>query len=448
MSVEFLLDRFEAVRDADALVWQDQVFSYHYLLGEVENWRVQVKTLGIDPGTVVVLEADFSPLGIALFISLVEHRCIVVPLTSDAVNADAFIEIAQAEYHFRLRQDGRVYVTQLPGSRSHHLYQRLNKERHAGLVLFSSGSTGPSKAALHDMDTLLSKYKQTGKALRSISFLLFDHIGGINTMFYLLANGGCMVAVDERSPDKVLRSIEKHRVELLPTTPTFINLILLSEAYKRYDLSTLKMVSYGTEPMPQQTINRFNELFPEIEMRQTYGLSEIGILQSKSKRSDSLWMKMGGDGFQTRVVEDVLHIKAETAMLGYLNYPDPFTADGWFVTGDKVLQDGDFFRILGRDSEIINVGGEKVYPAEVESAVLSMSNVADVLVYGSPNAITGQIVCADVQLVDPEGKRNFVSRLKVHCRDRLKAYMVPVKVRIISAPTYSERFKKIRSKNA
>jgi acyl-coenzyme A synthetase/AMP-(fatty) acid ligase len=257
-----------------------------------------------------------------------------------------------------------------------------------------------------------------------------------------------MVTVTERSPDEVLRSVEKHRVELLPTSPTFINLILLSEAYKRYDLSALKLVTYGTEPMPQQTIDRFNELFPDIEMRQTYGLSEVGILQSKSKSSNSLWMKIGGTGFQTRVVNDILHIKSETAMLGYLNYPDPFTPDGWFVTGDKVLQDGDYVRILGRDSEIINVGGEKVYPVEVESAAMAMPNVADVLVYGCPNAIMGEIVCADVRLVEPEEKNSFVPRLKAHCRACLKAFMVPVKVRLVSAPSYSERFKKIRSKNA
>ena len=164
------------------------------------------------------------------------------------------------------------------------------------------------------------------------------------------------MTVKDRSPDEVLSSIQQYEVELLPTSPTFINLILLSEAYTKYDISSLKTVTYGTEPMPKSTLIRFNSLFPNICLLQTYGLSEVGILRSKSKSSDSLWVKVGGEGFQTRVVGGLLEIKAESAMLGYLNAPSPFTKDGWFQTGDSVLVDGEYIIILGRKSELINIG--------------------------------------------------------------------------------------------
>ena len=68
---------------------------------------------------------------------------------------------------------------------------------------------------------------------------------------------------------------------------------------------------------------------------QTHGLSEVGILRSKSEDSNSLWVKIGGEDYQTRI-KDMLEIKAKSAMLGYLNAPSPFTKDGWFMTGDKV----------------------------------------------------------------------------------------------------------------
>jgi acyl-CoA synthetase (AMP-forming)/AMP-acid ligase II len=93
-------------------------------------------------------------------------------------------------------------------------------------------------------------------------------------------------------------------------------------------------------------------------------LSELGILRCKSKAADSLWVKIGGEAFETRVREGLLEIKAKSAMLGYLNAPSPFTDDGWFKTGDLVEVDGECFRILGRKSDLINVGGEKVYPAK------------------------------------------------------------------------------------
>jgi len=316
---------------------------------------------------------------------------------------------------------------------------------HPGLVLFSSGSTGKSKASVHDVTGILEKFKVKRHRLRTITFLLYDHIGGFNTLLYTLSNAGLIVTLRDRSPDSVLSAVEKHRVELLPTSPTFINLILLSEAYKRHDISSLKIVTYGTEPMPESTLKRFNHLFPNIKLLQTYGLSEVGILRSKSKSSDSLWMKIGGDGFETRVVDGMLEIKAKSAMLGYLNEANPFTEDGWFKTGDKVSVDGEYVKFLGRKSEIINVGGQKVYPQEVENVILEMDNVAEATVCGEKNPILGNIVCANVRLQNNENKKKFSNRLKIFCTEKLKSYMIPVKVKIDSKKQYNERHKKIRT---
>ena len=260
-----------------------------------------------------------------------------------------------------------------------------------------------------------------------------------------MSNAGLIVTVSDRSPDGVLKAVEKYKVELLPTSPTFINLILLSEAYERYDISSLKTVTYGTEPMPESTLKRFNQLFPDIKLLQTYGLSEVGILRSKSKSSDSLWVKVGGEGFETRVIDGMLEIKAKSAMLGYLNAPSPFTKDGWFKTGDAVEVDGEYIKILGRKSEIINVGGEKVYPQEIEDVILELDNVSDVTVYGEKNPIVGNIVCAIISLKTKAEKKIFISKLKKYCNKNLKGYKVPIKVQIVQNELHSDRFKKIRA---
>lgn len=253
------------------------------------------------------------------------------------------------------------------------------------------------------------------------------------------------MTVQDRSPDSVLHAIDTHRVQLLPTSPTFINLLLISEAYKRYKLDSLETVTYGTEPMPESTLQRFHQLFPQIRLVQTYGLSEVGILRSKSKSTHSLWVKVGGEGFETRVMDGILHVRATSAMLGYLNAPSPFTEDGWLNTGDRVEVEGEYVRFLGRQSEIINVGGEKVYPAEVESVIQELDNVAEVTVYGEKNPITGNIVCCVVTLARDEDHRSFVKRLKQFCRERLQNYKVPVKVFISNEELHSARFKKVRN---
>ena len=107
----------------------------------------------------------------------------------------------------------------------------------------------------------------------------------MNTLLYTLSNAGCVVTVPDRSPDAVLSAVAKYGVELLPTSPTFLNLLILSEAYRRHQTGTLKTITYGTEPMPETTLRRSREIFPNVNFQQTYGLSEVGILRSKSRSS-------------------------------------------------------------------------------------------------------------------------------------------------------------------
>jgi acyl-CoA synthetase (AMP-forming)/AMP-acid ligase II len=129
-----------------------------------------------------------------------------------------------------------------------------------------------------------------------------------------------------------------------------------------------------------------------------------------------------------------------------LNAPAPFDADGWFNTGDKVEQDGEYLRILGRESDWINVGGAKVYPAEVENVLLELPSVLDVTVYGERHPLTGQIVAARLLLAAPEDLSELKRRLRAHCRARLEPYKIPVKVTVTEQPDHNARFKKQRRK--
>ncbi len=446
--IAFLLERFEACAEQDAIVWSGQSFSYQWLVDATNRWIHDMDAQNIPPGTVVSLEADFSPQAVALLLALINRGCILVPLTSSVGSKkDEFRAVAEVESILEITPDDQVIHRKTGVTANHELLLRLKQVGHPGLILFSSGSTGKNKAALHDFVPLLEKFKTPRHSMRTLTFLLFDHIGGVNTLFYTLSNAGCVITVSDRSPEAVCLAIEKYKVELLPTSPTFLNLLLLSRAYERYDLSSLRMVTYGTEAMPESTLHRLYSLFPSVNLLQTYGLSEVGILRSKSKASDSLWMKVGGEGFETRVVDGLLEIKAQSAMLGYLNYPSPFTEDGWFRTGDAVEVDGEYIRILGRKSELINVGGEKVYPAEVESVILEMDGVEDAIVTGAPNSITGHMVEARVKLSTGETLPEFRRRMQAFCRDRLARYKIPQKVTLVENSLHSERFKKLRGSN-
>lgn len=177
---------------------------------------------------------------------------------------------------------------------------------------------------------------------------------------------------------------------------------------------------------------------------QKYGTSEVGTLRSKSRSSDSLWVKLGGEGYQTRIVDGKLEIKAESSMLGYLNAESPFTADGWFKTGDLVEVDGEFIRFLGRDSDVINVGGQKVNPAEVESLIAGLPNIRDVVVFGKPNPLMGQVVHALVRTVDDEDSGSLQRRVRAACVEGLEKHKVPMTIEVTDRPLTSDRFKQLR----
>lgn len=446
MFIDFLVDVFQKNRQDDAIIWREQAYSYDWLLDSLEQWLQRFQYANILPSSVMSLEGDFSPNAVALMLALIETACVVVPLTSSVeMNKSEFREIAQVEGIIKLSKDDLASVEHIQMTVDHPILLDLKQKRHPGLILFSSGSTGKPKAAVHDFLPLLDKFKVPRPKKRMMTFLLFDHIGGLNTLLHTLSNGGCIITISDRSPDSVLEAVEKHRVQILPTSPSFINTLIFSEAYKRHDLSSLEMVSYGTEVMPQSTLKRVHEILPKVKLHQTYGLSELGILRSKSRSSGSLWVKVGGEGFKTRVVDGMLEIKAKSAMLGYLNAPNPFTEDGWFKAGDAVEVDGEWLRILGRKSDIINVGGQKVYPAEVESVIQQMEGVEDIIVSGEPNPILGQIVVARIQGNTGETRRDFMVRMRLFCQGRLQSYKIPQKVYCVESALHSDRFKKIRN---
>ena len=131
-------------------------------------------------------------------------------------------------------------------------------------------------------------------------------------------------------------------------------------------------------------------------------------------------------------------------MLGYLNAISPFTEDGWFVTGDSVEVNGEYFKILGRKSEMINVGGEKVFPQEVENVILEIPEVEDVVVYAENHLLTGKIVCAKIKYNGNHTKAEVVKMVKTYCRTKLESFKVPVKIELVDTTFESNRFKKMR----
>jgi acyl-CoA synthetase (AMP-forming)/AMP-acid ligase II len=445
MITDFLKDRFNQNPEKIAFIWNDNYFSFQWLLDSIENYKKEIIGNFDFNGKVISLEGQYSPHSVAMLLALIELNAIIAPITTQIESKlKEYHEISETEFIISMNLD-KYEIIKTGNIAKNELITELRNLNNPGLLLFSSGTAGTIKAALHDFSKLFIKYHTPGKDFITLAFMLFDHIGGVDTLFYSISNASTVVNIDNRSPESICKAIEKYKIQVLPTTPTFLNLLIYSEEYKKYDLSSLKYITYGTEPMPESTLKKCLEIFNDVKFLQKYGTTEVGTLRSKSESQESLWVKIGGEGYQTRIIDGLLQIKAESAMMGYLNAPQPFTEDGWFITGDSVEVNGEYYRILGRKSELINVGGEKVYPAEVENSILEIDNISDVTVFGEKNPLMGNIVCAAITLIDKEiDQKEFIKTIKKQLAIKLEPYKIPVKIKIIDEVQYTERFKKGR----
>lgn len=389
----------------------------------------------IRKGDVVALIGDFNPPSILTLLQLVDLGVVIVPLTRETTHEHeyffdtALVDVVVDHGNVRRREQNK----------SHEFIRALRDQGHAGLVLFSTGTTGRPKAILHDLTLFLKRFSTPRPTLRTINFLLFDHIGGINTLFHTLFNKGVVVAPEERTVTSILNTCSKYDVEVLPTTPTFLRMMLMSGAVPDMVPSCLKVITYGTERMDQPTLDDLCRLLPEVDFRQTFGMSELGIVRVKSESRSSLFMKIGGEGVETKVEENVLYIRSQSRMLGYLNALSPFDNKGWYNTKDVVEARDGYYKVVGRVSDVINVGGLKFMASEVERVALEFPNVELVKAYAKPNPITGQHVEMSVQpKQNAEIEKNL---LHEHLKSRLQPHMVPKRVRI-EIVAVGHRFKK------
>ena len=444
--MSFILDKFKSFNSKNAIVFEDRIYTYEEFIKQIKDYKNILDKHNISSKVVVIL-GDYSFYNLALFFALYENKNIIVPITSNIKKVqDDFIEESFCQTIIKT-DEKNLLIQNLKTIFSHNMIDNLREKNSSGLILFSSGSTGKPKAMVHNLDTLIDSFKdKKEKSMNMLVFLMFDHIGGLNTVFNALCMGACLIIPKIKDAKTICELIEKYKIMVLPSSPTFLNLILISQEYKNYDLSSLRMITYGTETMPQSLLLKLKEVFLKVKFLQTFGTSETGISTTSSKSSNSLFMKLEDINGEYKIVENELWLRSKTQVLGYLNASmDSFTSDGWFKTGDLVEVDGEYIKIIGRAKEVINVGGQKVLPAEVESIILEMEEISDCMVYAEQNAITGQTVVCDVVL--NKNIENIKKRVRVFCKDRLDAYKIPTKVNVVDKTNFSDRFKKIRRKD-
>lgn len=440
-AVSGLLERFEGFADRTALIEADgRSVSYAELLSAIGQTEARFDQIGLAAGEVVALKADYNAHSIANLFAALGQGAIVALLPANGEADERLIVLSQASYLVDGEEVSRVRREDIE---PHPQLETLRQSGAPGLIIFTSGTSGEPKAVLHDAERFLRRFSDAAKAHTTIGFLLFDHIAGLDTASYTLAAGGTLVALPDRRATTVREAIARTSAEVLPASPSFLRLLCL-DAEAVNDLKSLRTVTYGSEPMDAATLERLQAMLPDAKLIQKFGTSEFGVVPARTRPGDGRFIELDESKVAIKVEDGMLQVRAPTAMIGYLGEEKPSVIDGWISTGDAVQMDGRWMRILGRRSEIINVGGEKVYPQEIEDVVRELPEVREVIVRGDPHPLLGKVIAAKIRTVDGADAASVRKAVRKHCSARLARYKVPVTIELTETALTGERQKLLR----
>ncbi len=334
-------------------------------------------------------------------------------------------------------------------------------------IIYTSGTTGRPKGAMLTVSNFW--WSAIGSALnigthaddRWLACMPLFHVGGLSILLRAAIYGITAIVQDGFDADAVNRALDDEGVTIISVVAVMLQRMLDARSDRPYPLS-LRCVLLGGGPAPRPLLERCARL--GIPVSQTYGLTET-TSQIATLAPDDALRKIGSAGRpiypnEIRVMASngeaapgeagEIVVRGPVVMAGYAGQPEATTraiVDGWLHTGDIGTLDTDgYLHVLDRRDDLIITGGENVYPAEVEAALLAHPWVVEAGVIGVPDATWGQRIVAIVRLADrPEVDRDSaVTELRAHCRAQLAGYKTPREIRIVAEPLLRTASGKLR----
>jgi acyl-CoA synthetase (AMP-forming)/AMP-acid ligase II len=441
--VDWILPQLKGFESKIAGFEFEREWTYLEFVEEVSKIRKSLSVLDSSKPQVIFLSIESTLWSLAAILAVAHTPHIILPISKEVPLLEQKQQMRIAGASFRLTQEGIKPLTEVPLSGP--LLHKLSKRAHAGLILFSSGTSGEPKGMLHDLVEFLKRFQRVQpREDRLVQLLLPDHVGGLDSAFRTIFSGSALIIPLTRSPEDVTQAIAVYSANILPASPTFLNLLLLSGALESSNYTSLKVIAYGAELMPLALLKRLNRAFPEVELQQKFGTSETGAIRIKGAGNQSLDFRINDKDVEWKVVEDELWLRTSSRILGYLNADESsLEADGWYRTGDAVEQQGDgWLRIKGRQSAVINVGGQKVHPSEVEALLDELADVESVTVFGEFSPITGEQVACRIVTKAKEKVGTWKRKIRKHCRGRLANWKIPVAVYLETEIEMTQRLKR------
>lgn len=288
------------------------------------------------------------------------------------------------------------------------------------VTLFTSGTTGVPKKVSHSFSSITRYVKMSERNMNSVWGFAYNptHMAGLQVFFQALLNGNSIVKLFELSKQDIYNEIKTNKITNISATPTFYRLLLPCDKV----FTSVTRITSGGEKFNENTIYKLKEVFPNAKITNVYASTEAGSLFAS--KNDVFTIKSEDEAF-VRVVNGELLI--HKSLLG----ESELEVEKWYNTGDliEVLSDNPLeFRFLSRKSDMINVGGYKVNPLEVEEAIHSLSGVRNVRVFSKTNSVLGNIICCEV--VADNDKLNELA-IREFLQSKIQEFKIPRIIRFV-----------------
>ena len=322
-------------------------------------------------------------------------------------------------------------------------------------LMYTSGTTGDAKGVMRSHANVLAASRNSirGFGYRTSDVIAIvmplSHSSALNSqMIPVLQVGGTVVLVNGFDVRRLLSIIETEHVTCLRAVPTMMRMLLASPDFNAEALPSLRLLINSSAPIDAETYRAVKRRFPAIQVLNSYGLTEAStctVLPDHLALTDSESIGYPIDGVEMsvrdaehRVLSDSdegeIYVRGDHVFVGYHNRPEATRDalfDGWLSTGDIGYRDSrGLFYLKGRKNDLINCGGRKFAPLEVESCILQMPQVSEVAVVGVAHRILGQVAKAFVVPAEQNGLRD--KHIVQHCVRNLPSYKVPFSVVFVS----------------
>ena len=294
------------------------------------------------------------------------------------------------------------------------LIARLDNIKNAQITFFTSGTTGRPKKVSHRLQSITRFVKRESRHTSDIWGFAYNptHIAGVQVFFQALLNKNKIVRLFELSVDGIFDTIENEKITHISATPTFYRMLIS----RNVSFDFVKRITSGGEKFDKKTSSLLAKIFPNAKITNVYASTEVGTLFASQ---DDIFVVKDEVKNLIKIVDNELLL--HESLLGQT--ADLSLTGQWYKTGDLVevvAENPLSIKFVSRQGEMINVGGYKVNPSEVEDAILSLESVSQVRVFGKKNSVLGNVICAEVvaKSLDEKSIRDYL-------KTRLQEFKIP-----------------------